>query len=243
RRPSAPALGTWDLTDVAAHLSHSLDAIAAMTEGGGGLLEDIWTLSSLTERLVDGESERDLCALADRIQATADRLVSLMETGDPSVLITWIVQGVELPLPLLTCHALNELLVHGRDIAMAEGVTWAIPRPQAVQVVCGFLFPVLGRLGGVMVDQQAAAGVRATYDVRVRGGCRVTVRIHDGDMTLTQGGPGGPADCHLWVDPAAFLLVAWGRVGQWRAIARGQLLAWGRRPWLGLRFRTMLENP
>ena len=60
RRPSAPALGVWDLTDVAAHLSHALDAIAAMAEGGGGLLEDIWALSSLTERLVEGEAERDL---------------------------------------------------------------------------------------------------------------------------------------------------------------------------------------
>lgn len=243
RHPSAPALGTWDLTDVASHLSHALDAIAAMAEGGGGVLEDIWTLSSLTERLVEGESERDLCALADRIEASADRLVSLMGVGEESPVVTWLVQGIELPLPLLTCHALNELLVHGRDIAMAEGVPWAIPRPQAVQVVCGFLFPVLGKLGAAMVDQEAAAGVRATYDVRVRGGCRVTVRLHDGDMTLTPGGPGGPADCHLWVEPTAFLLVAWGRIGQWRTIARGQLLAWGRRPWLGPRFRAMLKNP
>jgi hypothetical protein len=243
RRPSAPALGVWDLTDVAAHLSHALDAITAMAEGGGGLLEDLSALSSLTERLVEGESERDLCALADRIQASAARLVSLVQTGDQSLSITWLVQGIELPLPLLTCHALNELIVHGRDIALAEGVPWPIPRSQARLVVCGFLFPVLGKLGGAMVDQQAAAGMRVTYDVRVRGGCRVTVRLHEGDMALTQGGPGGPADCHLWVDPTAFLLVAWGRVSQWRAIAAGQLLGWGRRPWLGPTFRKVLENP
>ncbi|MDP8974801.1 MAG: hypothetical protein M3N28_00215 [Actinomycetota bacterium] len=243
RRTSVPALGTWDLTDVAIHLSHALDAIVAMAEGGGGLLEDIWTLSGLTERLVEGEYERDLGALADRIQASADRLVSLTGGGGRSREVAWLVQGIELPLPLLNCHALSELLLHGRDIAMAEGVRWPIPRPQAVLVVCGFLFPVLARLGGTMVDQEAAAGVRATYDVRVRGGCRVRVRLNDGDMTLTQGAPGGPADCHLWVDPAAFLLVAWGRIGQWRPIARGQLLAWGRRPWLGATFRTMLKNP
>ena len=243
RRPSATALGSWDLTDVAAHLSHALDAITAMAEGGGGVLTDIWTLCDLTERLVEGESERDLAALAGRIEASAGRLVSLMERSDASTTITWLVQGIELPLPVLTCHALNELLVHGRDIAVAEGVPWAVPRPQARIVVCGFLFPVLAGLGGVMVDRQAAAGVRATYDVRVRSGCRVTVKFEDGDMAITDGDPGGPVDCHLWVDPAAFLLVAWGRVGQWRAIARGQLLGWGRRPWLGPRFRAMLKNP
>ena len=50
-------------------------------------------------------------------------------------------------------------------------------------------------------------------------------------------------DCHLSVDPAAFLLVAWDRMSQWHAIPRGQLLAWGRRPWLGLRFRSLLRSP
>lgn len=243
RRPSAPALGVWDLTDLAAHLSHALDAIAAMAEGGGGLLEDVWTLSSLTGRLVEGESERDLSALADRIEASAARLISLLEAGDRSTAVTWLVQGIELPLPVLTCHALSELVVHGRDLAMAEGVPWPIPKSTAALVVCGFLFPVLERLGTVMVDQEAAAGVRATYDIRVRGACRVTMRFDDGELVLGQGGPGGPVDCHLSVDPTAFLLVAWGRVGQGRPIACGRLLAWGRRPWLGLTFRSMLKNP
>jgi len=243
RNPAAPALGVWDLTDVAAHLSHALDAIAAMGEGGGGLLEDIWTLSGLTERLVAGEAERDLSALAGRIEAGAARLVSLMEAGDRSTAITWLVQGIELALPVLTCHALSELLVHGRDIAMAEGVPWPIAKSEATLALCGFLFPVLGSLGSVMVDQEAAARVRATYDIRVRGACRVTMRFDDGEMALTQGDGGARADCHLWVDPTAFLLVAWGRVDQWRPIACGQLLAWGRRPWLGLSFRRLLKNP
>lgn len=243
RRPSAPALGVWDLTDVAAHLSHALDAVAAMAEGGGGLLEDIWALSSLTERLVEGELERDLSALAARIEASAARLISLTEAGDQSSTIAWLVQGIELPLAVLTCHALSELVVHGRDIAVAEGVRWVIPRSQAALILCGFLFPVLGGLGGMMVDRQAATGVRATYDVRVRGGCRATMRFEDGELSVTPGPHTGRADCHLSVDPTAFLLVAWGRVGQWRAITSGQLLGWGRRPWLGLRFRRMLKNP
>jgi hypothetical protein len=31
----------------------------------------------------------------------------------------------------------------------------------------------------------------------------------------------------------ALLLVVYGRVGLWGQLARGRLLAWGRRPWLG----------
>ncbi|CAN5189865.1 hypothetical protein BH18ACT4_BH18ACT4_02820 [soil metagenome] len=51
------------------------------------------------------------------------------------------------------------------------------------------------------------------------------------------------ADCHLWVDPAPFLLVAWGRKSQWEAVFRGQIVAWGRRPWLGPRLRGLMHNP
>ena len=52
-----------------------------------------------------------------------------------------------------------------------------------------------------------------------------------------------PVDCHLSADPAAFLLLGYGRIGQWRAIGRGQLLAWGRKPWLALRLRSLFFNP
>ena len=51
--------------------------------------------------------------------------------------------------------------------------------------------------------------------------------------------PGGPATA----DPAALLMVAWARQSQWHAIARGKLMAWGRKPWLGFRFRSLLRNP
>ena len=243
RHPSAPALGVWDVTDVAAHLSHAVDAVIAMAHGGGGLLQDIVALSDLTEGLVQGEAERDLNVLAGRIEASASRFVELPCPPDGSAMRTWLVRGVELPLPTLACHVLNELVVHGRDIAVAEGAPWPISRAEAVLVLCGFLFPVIRHLGPMVVDQEAASGVRATYDVRVRGGCRVSLRFDDGDLSVTDGPPAGPVDCHLSVDPAAFLLVAWGRLSQWGPICRGKFLAWGRRPWLGPKLRTLLTNP
>jgi uncharacterized protein (TIGR03083 family) len=241
RHPSARALGRWSAVEVAAHLSHALDAIGAMAEGGGGLLDGLSALSRLTESLVEGETERDPAVLADRIEASSARLLSIVRSGDREARRPWLVAGVEVPLSVLACHALNELVVHGRDIAVAEGIPWPVPRYEAALVVCGFLFPVLDRVGSTMLAP-SAAGVRVTYDVRVRGGCRVALRFAGGELSVT-----GPAsdgvDCHLSVDPAGFLMVAWARVDQWQAIRRGQLLAWGRRPWLGLELRTLLTNP
>jgi uncharacterized protein (TIGR03083 family) len=242
RDPDAPAVGGWNLTEVTAHLSHTIDVIAAMAKGGGGLLPDVWELASMTRALVTGEGERDLGRLADRIDASTAHLLALMgeaEADDPH---PWLVQGIDFQLSNLTCHALNELTVHGRDIALAEGLRWPIPRSDAALVVCGFLFPSLAGLGRSMVNEKTAADVRASYEIHVRGGCRTVFRFDKRDLSVEPPG-GGPVDCHLSVDPAAFLLVAWGRMSQWRAIPRGQLLAWGRRPWLGLKLRTYLKNP
>ncbi len=44
-------------------------------------------------------------------------------------------------------------------------------------------------------------------------------------------------------DPVAFLLVGYGRTGQWGQIIRGKLVASGRKPWLGFGFGKLLTSP
>ena len=240
--PDAPALGDWNLTDVAVHLSHTVDALFATTKGGSAIVDDIWNLSILTKAMVKGETTRDLHGLADRIEASAGEFLAFLEDSREHGLRTWIVKGTQVPLSTLVCHVLNELVVHGRDIAIADGVPWPIARSDAALIVCGFLFRSLGALGPAMLVEQEAAGVRACIEVRVRGGCRAYFRFDNGDFSVDET-PWKALDCHLLVDPAAFMLVAWGRLNQWGPIARGQLLAWGRKPWLGLKLRALLRNP
>jgi hypothetical protein len=54
---------------------------------------------------------------------------------------------------------------------------------------------------------------------------------------------GGPVDCVISADPVTFLLVAYGRMPLSRALLHGGILAWGRRPWLGLHFKNLFFNP
>ena len=238
---TAPALGDWDLTDVAVHLSHVLDAVTALARGGGPLLGEIGELTGLSQMLVRGENERDLRAIADRIEASVANFLEVT-AAEGSGTREWLTPGTRMPMSGLVCHVLNELTVHGRDMALADGKPWPIERSPAALVVCGFLFPALGNLGSAMVNQAAAAGVRVSFDVRVRGGSGAVFTFADGELSL-RAASSGPVDCHLSVDPAAFLLVAWGRQSHWGPIARGQLLTWGRRPWMGLKLRTLMLNP
>lgn len=238
-----PALGDWDITELAIHISHGMDTITAMSRGGGNLLEEISGLATLTKVMVVGEGRRPLPEIADRIDASVAGFLAAMEeaAGNDSP-ATWFVRGSELPLSALTCHMLNELTVHGYDIAKAVGRPWPIDRGHASLVVMGFVLPALHTLGRSMVVQEKAGKARARFEVRLRGDGRAWLRFHDGDFSV-EGSPQGPVDCHLSVDPAAFLLVAWGRISQWQAIPKGQLLAWGRKPWLGLQLRSWLRNP
>ncbi len=110
-------------------------------------------------------------------------------------------------------------------------------------VLEGFLFPLAAAMDPrTVVDQQRAAGLRVRYDVRIRGAGRYHMVFDDGRLTI--GAPSSEwVDCHLSVDPSTFLLLFWNRIGQWGAIGRGRLLAWGRKPWMGLRMRSLLRNP
>ncbi|MGH3764961.1 MAG: SCP2 sterol-binding domain-containing protein, partial [Pseudonocardiaceae bacterium] len=80
------------------------------------------------------------------------------------------------------------------------------------------------------------------YDVRIRGGDRFHFIFNDGALSIEDPSP-RKVDCHISADPVAFLMVAWSRQSQWTAIANGKLLAWGRKPWLGTRFRPLIRNP
>ena len=243
RNPDAHAIGDWTVTDVAVHVSHAMDAVTAVAKGGGGIVDDVWALADMTAMFVKAESERSLPALADRIDTSVAGFLEFMRTAQADTTKTWMVKGVEVPMTLVLCHVLNELVVHGRDIALADGHPWPIDRESATIILEGFVLPVLSGLGSAMVVEDAVKGKRMTFDVRLRGGGRHQFEFDGSQFAIRPGRPTRPVDVHLSVDPEAFLLVSWNRISQWSAIPKGKLMAWGRKPWLGLKLRGFLKNP
>jgi hypothetical protein len=146
--------------------------------------------------------------------------------------------GPALTVDQVVCVLLGELLVHGFDLATTLDRPWPIGRSEANLVAAGSL-AILPQF----VDERAARGAGVAYELRLRGGPRVVVRIDHGTLSVEPGHPGARVDARISADPAAFLLVGYGRAGQWGAIARGRLLAWGRKPWTAFRFATYLRNP
>ena len=260
RQPDLRAVGEWSIAEVAMHLSQAWIVVPGLARrdlsrvyevlpdmaglAGQSLIADVWDLAHVTQSGVRADSERDLNVIADRIEERAEEFFAECAGRSPDELHPWLVEGTALPLSALTGHLLNETVMHGMDIARGDGRRWPIQRRSAALIVQGFLLPVLSALPPTaMVDPVRAAGVRATYHVILRGGGAFRMRFDDGALFVEQPAGGGPVDCYLLADPVALLEVIWGRLNQWRAIAGGRLVAWGRRPWLGPRLRLMVRNP
>jgi putative sterol carrier protein len=150
-----------------------------------------------------------------------------------------------LPVALIFCHFLGELLVHGHDIATASQQPWPI-EPEHAALGGRFLFSFLETIGPEtrksFVNADAAAGLRTTFELRVRGSRSWFVAFDDGAMSFSHA-PTGPVDCHISADPVTFLLIAFGRIGPIRPALTGRLLVWGRRPHLAFKFTRLLKSP
>ena len=122
-------------------------------------------------------------------------------------------------------------------VAQAIRQPWPID-PGHVALIMEGLAPIVP--GWVDVDR--ARGFTATFEVRLRGQATHVFAFQDGQLRVNPGDP-GPIDAHISADPSALLLVLYRRQSQWRHIARGRLLAWGRRPWLALTFVGRFHKP
>jgi len=238
----------WSAGDVGAHLIVVLRAYAGASQGQIEAITphipdiDIFAerLAAVTAATLVLEPERDPRTLG-RLLAEASEAFLAATAGLPAdhvVPTPWYGSKASLRLDAATCLLLAEQLVHGYDVATTVDAPWPI-RPAEACLVAGAVASMLP----LVADPVAVEGKRANYDVRVRGGPRFRVRVADGRVTVEAGSPAGRVDCHLSADPAAFVLVAYGRLSQWGPIARGALLAWGRKPWLGVQFRGLFVNP
>lgn len=179
--------------------------------------------------------ERDLSRLAEAIVTAAEEFAGAAagRADSDRALVT---NGMTLTVPVMSALLLGEQVIHGLDIARAAGLPWTITPQDSLLVLAGALAVLPD-----YVDQRAATGRHVSYELRLRGGPGYRLSFDDGTLTVTA--PGPKADCVISADPAAFLLVGYGRTGQWGQIIRGKLVAGGRKPWLGFSFGKLLTSP
>ena len=252
RDPDAIAVGEWRIADVAAHMSHAAAGelmlartIGSSDDGDASQTDDIIAAATdFNTNFLEADPERDLSVLADRIESSVGEFIEVMSKSNGHEPVTWL-GNTTLPCAALACHLVEELLVHGFDIACVEGKAWPIS-PEHAALGFGFLLDMI-RLSSpsvrrTFVDQDAAAGLRVSYDFRMRGARRDFLIFEDGTVTIEE--PSSKrVDCHISADPVAALLLGMGRIGRVKPALSGKLTAWGRRPWLAFKLNSLLKNP
>lgn len=222
------AIGRWTARDVAAHLAGGLPLYCGLLSGDQPPAESIEAIEALNDDVVASVPEQDGPALAARIESAAAAFTDAVRTTDGDPELTWH-GGLRIPLSSMAALMVEEASVHGYDVARALGRPWRIRDDWAHTVFRGLL-PVMP---SYVSDR--AAGVRARIDVRLRGdpAARAVFDLADGAMTVHPGAPDAGVDCHVSAAPVPFLLVSLRRTSPLRPALTGQVLTWGRKPWLG----------
>lgn len=238
------ANAAWTVGEAAAHIAETqrlfgellLNHIPSPYGDGSCTLEDF--ASANLEQLSEF-SERNGARLARLItERTLVYLEASNEHGEDEV---FRIHFGDMDHFTLTSYMLVHLLMHGCPIASAVGEPLPI-EPSHVELALPFLKHVVPWLYADF-RSKAKRGPQGTIEFRIRRGKVFRVRFDDSKATASISDRPARADCYVSADPEAFFLIAVGLVGQWGPIARGEMVAWGRKPALALRFKTFLPNP
>ncbi|MER7753741.1 maleylpyruvate isomerase family mycothiol-dependent enzyme [Kitasatospora sp. NPDC097643] len=226
----------WTVAEAAAHLAMANELMVALAAGeerpyGDGTPASLAAANaaSLAER-----PERDPAVLAEAIARLAREFAVAAAPRAGTEPVRTPLGPMD--LDTLGAYLLTHMLGHLYDIAVALGRPHPID-PYRVGLTMPFVRAVMP-----WVLSARAAGHSACYRLRVRGLGGFAVTFTDGTAVVSQEPPRRP-DCTIRTEPVAFLLIALGRCTATGALARGKVLAWGRRPRLALGFPGLFAAP
>lgn len=250
-RPESRVVGEWTAADTAVHVAAIvplyLSLLGSEDRGSGDpaldrLLADatLATIDEVNRYMMPRYPERDPAAVGARLRTDVDALLARTGDLDPSGPVAWL-GGATVPTGGLLAHLLNELLVHGHDIARVSGADWTVPPAYAVHFFQSFMGGMLRYGYGSLLGQLPPRTRPATVEFRLRHAA--PFRMVLGDRVLTTEPPGPGADAVVTADPATLVLMMFHRVSMVRAIGSGKVRLHGRRPWVMRSFLQTIRMP
>ncbi|WP_412538027.1 SCP2 sterol-binding domain-containing protein [Longispora sp. K20-0274] len=250
-RPEAMATAHWTVTDTAAHVTAIAwlytflvrfddTALPYADVARQVPLTTVDTVADLNALVLGEFTERDPRALAGLLRAHVATILAAAGDEPATRPVPWLGDS-RVPLAGVLAHLVNELLVHGRDIARAVRAPWTVGDREAAMFFELFLVGMLrhdhGRVldtGQRVRDRRIAVRFRSAYTTPV------TLVLRAGRVTVAD--PGPDDDVRLAFAPAALSLMLFGRLGRPRAVLTGKLRVAGR-VWLLPEFLRTVRLP
>ncbi|MFD0633840.1 maleylpyruvate isomerase family mycothiol-dependent enzyme [Catenulispora yoronensis] len=204
------ATADWTVADTAAHVAgiawnYTSMVVSYDTDrpiGGvrdhllGTTVDNIHT--GLNAALLRNFPEREPARLVATLRASIGKLLELSADADPASTVTWL-GGARLPRAGLLAHLTNEMLIHGRDIAVATGRPWRIPEEHAALFFELFIVEIIRNGTGVLLDGGRPRAGRIAVEFRSRYTAPVVIVVTDGEVSVED--PGGPVDARVGFRP------------------------------------------
>lgn len=233
---TAPILpGTWTVREAAVHLTVEANHCVEIAHGAPSPGMTNAEFNALSEARIADIPETDPDKLSELMSGAARCLLDATEGRPGDQPVTYY--GLRCSLAHMVGVELAEWVLHGYDIAKASGQPWPISPLHAQLSLHGY-----GPFLAACVRPKAARGHTAGYRVDLRNGEGFVIRLTNGAAAF-EAADSGSADCIISADPVAFLMVVFGRLNRWEAIALGLLTASGPRPDLALGFFDLFALP
>jgi uncharacterized protein (TIGR03083 family) len=250
--PAATASAGWSVADVTAHVT-TISFLNTMLMGAAeppfqmpGLTAAIAattvdTVHGLNDQVMSHFLERDVSRLLDALRHHVGLMLTASREHDPEETFSWL--GEARPtLAGMFAHMVNELLIHGNDIASAVKVPWEMPAPDAALFFDLFYVGLAnGELGRLLDGSKRPLRRRIAAEFRSGYTAPVTIVVRNGQVSAEPAGPG--ADVKVRFDPATLNMMMFGRISKLQAVLTRKIIISGRRPWLMPAFLRTVRFP
>jgi uncharacterized protein (TIGR03083 family) len=250
--PATKVTAEWSVADTTAHLT-TIGFLNTMLLGAAeipfdmpGLTEvmagvTVEDVHGLNDQVMSHFTERDPARLTQALREHVDLMMAVAQDRDPAETFSWL-GGARLPLAGMFAHMVNELLIHGNDIASAVKAPWAMPPKDAALFFDLFYVGLAsGDSGRLLAESKRPLKRRIAVEFRSGYTNPVTFVVRDGTLTSEPIGPG--ADARVRFDPATLNMMMFGRISRLQAVLTGKLVITGRRPWLMPAFLRTVRLP
>lgn len=248
--PKAMATADWSVAVTATHVASLAWMNTGLVGPTGRPDPSVWdklvgcnvdTVADFNVHVLGLFAERDPAVLVERLRADVAEMLRATENVDPTSTVTWL-GGSQLPITGMFGHLVNELLLHGYDIARATKQAWVIPPADAALFFEVFFVELLRRdIGELLANDQPPSERRIAVEFRSHHTTPVTIVLHRGQVSVEE--PGGDTDVKIFFDPSTVNLMLFHRISKARAVLTGKVVAWGRRPWLLPTFLKTVRCP
>jgi uncharacterized protein (TIGR03083 family) len=250
--PAATASAGWSVADVTAHVT-TISFLNTMLMGaaeppfqmpgltGAIAATTVDTVHGLNDQVMSHFLERDVSRLLDTLRHHVGLMLTTSQDHDPDETFSWL--GEARPtLAGMFAHMVNELLIHGNDIASAVKVPWEMPAPDAALFFDLFYVGLAnGELGRLLDGSKRPLRRRIAAEFRSGYTAPVTIVVRNGQVSAEPAGPG--ADVKVRFDPATLNMMMFGRIGKLQAVLTRKIIISGRRPWLMPAFLRTVRFP